>query len=97
MKGKNSTTITIRISDSVYKVLEEVARKKEQSVHKFIKEKVEEYASKVCTNTSDSVHKVPEPSIPKVEPRIINHYMKIKQGGQVITIEKDAEGNPIYE
>ena len=44
MKGRNSAVVSVRLSDSVYAIVEEMAEKKGMTVSAFIKGKVEEYA-----------------------------------------------------
>ena len=44
MKGRNSAVVSVRLSDSVYAIVEEMAKKKGMTVSAFIKGKVEEYA-----------------------------------------------------
>jgi len=43
MKGRNSVVVSVRVSDSVYTTLAEMAGKKGETVSVFIKSKVNEY------------------------------------------------------
>jgi len=44
MKGRNSTVVSLRLPDSVYTIVKEMADKKGVTVTAFIKAKIEEYA-----------------------------------------------------
>ena len=44
MKGRNSVVVSIRLDDSVYAILSEMAGRKGITVSAFIKGKVKEYA-----------------------------------------------------
>ena len=44
MKGRNSVVVSMRVDDSVYRILEEMANKKGITVAALIKGKVEEFA-----------------------------------------------------
>ena len=55
MKGRNSVVVSIRLSDSVYTILKEMAGKKGMTVSAFIKGKVEEYTRLANVNTTEYV------------------------------------------
>lgn len=53
MRGRNSVVVSIRVTDSVYTTLEEMADRKGLTVSGFIKSKVTEYARLANVNTTE--------------------------------------------
>ena len=94
MKGRNSTTVTIRLDDLAYKELQGLAGKK--SVNAFIKDKVVGYLEKV-RSVHQGVHTIPiyNPKVHKAGDRVL-----VRKGKSLIEMTVpilDADGNKIYE
>lgn len=67
MKGRNTTGISIRVSDSVYTILQELANKRGVSISAYVKAKVEDYIARlvnthsVITTNSPIAHNITNP------------------------------------
>ena len=88
MKGRNSSVISIRVSDSVYTTLEELAGKRGMTVPAFVKRTVENFAGRVnhSVNTTDSVNTKPA-----------QDDVKLGQGSQNdVKLEQPAQPSPWY-
>ena len=96
MKGRSSGVISIRVSDSVYTTLQELAGKKGLTVSAFIKEKVEGLVVKVGNHSvNNNVNTIPiyNPAIHKAGDTV--RIFKGKREVIVTIPELDAEGNSI--
>ena len=104
MKGRNSTTVTIRIADSVYAIVNGQAKKRGISINAFIKKKVEEYSE----HTSSSVHSVTGGDVSSVHKLLLYNRSIHKTGDrvlvqkgkrliEVVVPETDIDGNVIFE